>query len=66
MLFTACVPRNVNVLQTFINDVGALSIQIINNAVNEFFVAGNGRRGNYYGIVFTDGYDGVFAVCHTR
>ena len=65
VLFLAGVPRNVNFFQAFINDVRALFIKIVDDAVHHFFISGNGRRGNNNRIVVSDRHFVEIARSHT-
>ncbi len=66
VFFTAGVSRNVDMLQTFVNNVRAFAVKIVYYSVNELFVTGDWRRGYDYRIVTAHGYGGIITVRHTR
>ena len=51
MFFLTGVPGNVNLFKTFVHNVRAQPIQVVDHAVNHLFVAGNRRSRNNHGIV---------------
>ncbi len=65
MLFTASVTGNVYIFKTFVNDVCALAVKVVDNPVNKLFITRYGRCRNYYRVVFAYGNLRTVAVCHT-